>query len=266
MSSRDNNLDELLREMPLREDGGEEPGEQQAERPDIEALSEMTEEEIDRLLAAGAESAGDEIGSESQGLLQSEEPSREDVLDILEGTGDRDLREIQDLLKKSDRKENIEGEDPGSENAGRDGDPVDRLLADIDGAGENEVATDAVDGRRRRTLKKEQKKAQKEEKKRAKQAAKAAKAAKGKAFLCMDFMAVGVFQACGLGRKALLFAILRKIVLEIPALYLLNYLFPLYGLAYAQFAAELILAAAAVIVLIRLFRGLEKKYGISRDA
>lgn len=181
MSSRDNNLDELLREMPLREDGGEEPGEQQAERPDIEALSEMTEEEIDRLLAAGAESAGDEIGSESQGLLQSEEPSREDVLDILEGTGDRDLREIQDLLKKSDRKENIEGEDPGSENAGRDGDPVDRLLADIDGAGENEVATDAVDGRRRRTLKKEQKKAQKEEKKRAKQAEKAAKAAKGKA-------------------------------------------------------------------------------------
>lgn len=81
----------------------------------------------------------------------------------------------------------------------------------------------------------------------------------GLPFLCMDFMAVGVFQACGLGKKALLFAILRKIVLEIPALYLLNYLFPLYGLAYAQFTAEIILAAAAVIVLIRLFRGMERK-------
>lgn len=77
-------------------------------------------------------------------------------------------------------------------------------------------------------------------------------------FLCMDFLAVGVFQACGLGKKALLFAILRKIILEIPALYLLNYFFPLYGLAYAQPAAEIILAAAAVIVLIRLFRKLEK--------
>ena len=81
----------------------------------------------------------------------------------------------------------------------------------------------------------------------------------GMPFLCMDFLAVGVFQACGLGRKSLVFAILRKIVLEIPALFILNYLFPLYGLAYAQFAAESILAAAAVIVLLRLFQGLERR-------
>ncbi len=78
-------------------------------------------------------------------------------------------------------------------------------------------------------------------------------------FLCMDFLAVGVFQACGFGKKALVFALLRKIVLEIPALFLLNYLFPLYGLAYAQFTAELILAIAAVIVLLRLFQGLQKR-------
>ena len=71
-------------------------------------------------------------------------------------------------------------------------------------------------------------------------------------FLCMDFLAVGVFQACGLGKNAFVFAILRKIVLEIPALFLLNWLFPLYGLAYAQLVAEVILAAAAVIVLARL--------------
>ena len=78
-------------------------------------------------------------------------------------------------------------------------------------------------------------------------------------FLCMDFLAVGVFQACGLGRNALAFAILRKIILEIPALYILNSLFPLYGLAYAQLTAEIILAAAAVIVLIRLFKKLEHR-------
>lgn len=76
-------------------------------------------------------------------------------------------------------------------------------------------------------------------------------------FLCLDFLAVGVFQACGLGQYALLFAILRKIVLEIPALYILNYLIPLYGLACAQTVAEVVLAAAAVVILVRLFRRME---------
>ena len=63
----------------------------------------------------------------------------------------------------------------------------------------------------------------------------------GMPFLAIDFLAVGVFQACGLGKNAFL-------------------LFPLYGLAYAQFAAELVLAIAAVIVLARLFRRLERRY------
>lgn len=76
----------------------------------------------------------------------------------------------------------------------------------------------------------------------------------GLPFLCMDFMAVGVFQALGLGRYALVFAVMRKIVLEIPALFLLNALFPLYGLPYAQPAAELVLASAAVVMLARIFR------------
>lgn len=74
-------------------------------------------------------------------------------------------------------------------------------------------------------------------------------------FLCLDFLAVGVFQACGLGRKALAFAILRKIVLEIPALFLLN---PMYGLAYAQLSAELVLSSAAVITVTRLMNRMEK--------
>ena len=78
-------------------------------------------------------------------------------------------------------------------------------------------------------------------------------------FLCIDFTAVGVFQSCGMGRRALLFAVLRKIVLEIPALILLDKLFPPYGLAYSQLVAEAVLSAAAVIMLLRIFRGLEKK-------
>ena len=78
-------------------------------------------------------------------------------------------------------------------------------------------------------------------------------------FLCLDFLAVGVFQATGMGKHAFIFAVLRKIVLEIPALCLLNLLFPLYGLAYAQFVAEVILAIAAVVVLTRLFRRMQKR-------
>lgn len=73
-------------------------------------------------------------------------------------------------------------------------------------------------------------------------------------FLCLDFLGVGVYQACGMGKKSLIFAILRKVVLEIPALFILNRLFPLYGLAYAQAVAEIILAIAAVFVLRRIIR------------
>lgn len=81
----------------------------------------------------------------------------------------------------------------------------------------------------------------------------------GIVFLSVDFLAVGVFQALGVGRYALVFAVMRKIVLEIPALFILNCLFPLYGLSYAQFAAELILSICSVIMLRHIFRKYGKK-------
>lgn len=80
-------------------------------------------------------------------------------------------------------------------------------------------------------------------------------------FLSLDFLAVGIFTACGMGRKTLVFALLRKIILEIPALFILDRLFPLYGLAYAQFVAEAILSAIGLIVLSRLFKNLDNKMG-----
>lgn len=79
-------------------------------------------------------------------------------------------------------------------------------------------------------------------------------------FLCIDFLALGVFQSCGMGMKSFIFAVVRKIVLEIPALFVLNWLFPLYGLAYAQFVAELILGTIAVVVLVGMFRRLEREH------
>lgn len=77
-------------------------------------------------------------------------------------------------------------------------------------------------------------------------------------FLAVDFLAVGIFQACGLGKYALYFAIARKVVLEIPAILLLDFLFPMYGLAYAQLCAETVLAVAAVL-LIRKIVGTKKE-------
>lgn len=73
-------------------------------------------------------------------------------------------------------------------------------------------------------------------------------------FLCMDFMAVGVFQALGMGGDAFAFAVLRKVLLEIPALFLLNRYVGLTGLPCGQLAAEAVLCAAAVVILSRLFR------------
>lgn len=71
-------------------------------------------------------------------------------------------------------------------------------------------------------------------------------------FLCADFLGVGIFQACGMGQKSLLFAILRKVVLEIPALFILGKLFPMYGLAYAALFAEVVLSVASVVEIRRI--------------
>jgi len=76
----------------------------------------------------------------------------------------------------------------------------------------------------------------------------------GMVFLSVDFLAVGVFASLGMGKYSLTFAILRKVVLEIPLLFLLNHFFPLYGLAYAQCLTEVTLAAAAIVMLLRIFR------------
>lgn len=89
-------------------------------------------------------------------------------------------------------------------------------------------------------------------------------------FFTVDFMAVAVFQSCGMGNRSLLFAVLRKIVLEIPILFLYHHLFGLYGLAYAQCSTELVMSVIAVTVLTRLFRrmdagtltGHRKRFGI----
>ena len=78
----------------------------------------------------------------------------------------------------------------------------------------------------------------------------------GVPLLAVDFLAVGVFQAVGKGAYSLVFAIARKVVLEIPAIFILNHLFPLYGLSYAQASAESVMAMLAVVMLLYLLHGI----------
>lgn len=85
-------------------------------------------------------------------------------------------------------------------------------------------------------------------------------------FMCVDFLTVGIFQATGMGNKALIFAVLRKIIFEIPALFVLNYVFPLYGLPYAQVTSEFLLSIIAAVVMIRLFRRLDAEAAVGRQS
>ena len=77
--------------------------------------------------------------------------------------------------------------------------------------------------------------------------------------LSVDYFTVAVFQAVGMGKEAFIFAVLRKLALEIPALYLFNRIWPLYGLPLAQVFAEAVLTAAAFWVLSRFYARLRQK-------
>ena len=73
-------------------------------------------------------------------------------------------------------------------------------------------------------------------------------------FLAFDFLAVAIFQACGMGKTSLTFAIARKVLLEIPAIIILNKIFGMYGMAYGQLVAEVTLAICAYFVLEKIMK------------
>lgn len=78
-------------------------------------------------------------------------------------------------------------------------------------------------------------------------------------FMLVDFLAVSVFESVGMGKTALVFAILRKIVFEIPAIVILNKIFQASGITYAGFVSEFILSIIAVILLRRIANGFERR-------
>ena len=68
--------------------------------PTAEDISSMSEDDIERLLAESREVSEDSSGSA--------EAFQGDVVDLLEGTKDGELQEIQDLLEKSDNNEAVD--------------------------------------------------------------------------------------------------------------------------------------------------------------
>ena len=128
-----------------------------AHAPDLEDLEDMSEEQIARLLEEGKAGSPSYAGN-----------AEEDVLDMVSGSGDQDLEEIQDLLRKSDRNETVDAQDDFREEEN----PADRLMEDIERAGEAEVGENVVDPKSQKALEKKRLKA---EKKAAREAAKAEK-------------------------------------------------------------------------------------------
>ncbi len=165
MPSDEKNLDSLLKEMS-EENESDSPRQADGSALDTDVLSEMTEDEIARLLSEQA--AKPENGQEE-----------EDVLELLEGAGEKDLQEIHELLKKSDRNETIDGEWQ-DEGAGEQSEElVDQLLSDINKAGEEKVAESATDKREQKKKDKAAKKAERAAKKAQKSAARAGAKKKG---------------------------------------------------------------------------------------
>ena len=69
--------------------------------------------------------------------------------------------------------------------------------------------------------------------------------------MAVGFHMITLFQAVGKSRPALVLSVLRKGVVDIPLMLLLNLAFPLIGLAFVQPAAEFIAMAAAILLYMR---------------
>ena len=79
------------------------PEEKVVDSPTTADISSMSEDDIERLLAESRAASEDSSGS-------PEEAFQGDVVDLLEGTEDGELQEIQDLLEKSDNNEAVDDE------------------------------------------------------------------------------------------------------------------------------------------------------------
>ncbi len=76
--------------------------------------------------------------------------------------------------------------------------------------------------------------------------------------LFLDFLAVGVFQSVGRGKYALVFALTRKIALEIPAIVVLGYFFGAAGITYSAAVPEVVLSVVGLAMIRRISARVEE--------
>lgn len=165
-------LDDLLQQNREVEDSADGPVASTPELvPDLETVSAMSEEEINRFLESGLE----ETISDSA-IEQSDD---EDLVKFLDDADDGDLQEIQQLLKKSDNNEAVdEAITDLLQEDSEQGEALQELLTADDSPEQlSPRAQKALEKKRMRQEKAEARKAAKAAAKEAKAAAKAAKAA-----------------------------------------------------------------------------------------
>lgn len=74
-----------------------------------------------------------------------------------------------------------------------------------------------------------------------------------------NFQMSFTFQAMGMGKQSLLLSSLRQGIVNIPLLFLMNYLFGLYGVVWTQLISDAITTVISFAVYIRSYRGLLRK-------
>ena len=160
-----------LEEAAISEDAAVSEDSGDADFVDISELSTMSEEEIEKLLAEGREMSEDNNKGISGDLGG-------DIVDILAGNDDSELKEIQDLLKKSDNNEAV-GDEIKSLLQGVDQEenliPADLLDSDETGEQQSPKQQKALEKKRLKEEAAAAKKAKKEARKAAKKAKKAGK-------------------------------------------------------------------------------------------
>jgi len=75
----------------------------------------------------------------------------------------------------------------------------------------------------------------------------------------VSFFVVHVFQAFGEGNLALFLGVVRWLVLNIPMLYLLNFLFGMYGIVWAQVCADIFTVVLSYGVYFKYQKNLKAK-------
>ena len=73
-------------------------------------------------------------------------------------------------------------------------------------------------------------------------------------FMFMCFHLVNFFQAVGMGGRALALGSARWIVFNIPLLFILNYIFGMYGIVWTQVIADVMMAVVSLIVYMNFTR------------